>query len=138
MKRIKYFTASAFAGAMVLGFWGCGHEHGDPTVKILQPADGSSVAGPDVLLRIQTTNFGAEVTAEVTTVSADDGGHIHVFLDKPITTDAEADTVIEAGIDSVTLKGLLPGSHYLYVQGGNQAHVFYPGMRDSVTFNVTP
>jgi hypothetical protein len=111
--------------------------HENPTLEILEPVNGSTVTGPDVLLRFETTDFGGDGHAgHKVTSSAAASGHIHLYLDKPATTDAKADTVLDAGVESVMLKGVAAGAHYLVVQGADEDHRPYAGMHDSVSFTV--
>ena len=135
--RIGYLAIAAALFALT-GFWACGdHDHGNPTVKILQPADSSSVAGPDILVRVQIIESEPGAAAKIA-ATAVHGEHVHVYLDKPATTDAAATAVLEPGVDTVTLKGVTPGSHYINVQGADENHRTIVGMRDSVMFTVTP
>lgn len=121
--RFKKLCPLVLGGLFLgLGLWGCGEEDKDPTIKIVTPANNSTIKGPDILLTWKTTDFEA--------------GHHHVFIDKPSTTDADADTVLEEDIVSVTLKGISAGSHYIIMQSADENHKPFPSMRDSVKFTV--
>lgn len=124
--------------AIGLGLWGCGdHSHEHPsTVRIISPARGDTVNGPDVLLRVQATYFsyGAPASLAKITGAVHDGGHIHAFLDHETEVDASAD-VITMG-DTITMVGLASGPHFLAVQGAGLNHAPIAGMRDTLTFFV--
>ena len=116
-------SLSFLSATLALGLWACGDDDDkDPTVEIVEPGDGATVKGPNILLRIHTHDFGA--------------GHNHIYLDKPATTDAAATEILEEGVDTVTLTGVAPGAHYINVQGSDENHKFFPSMKDSVAFTV--
>lgn len=108
------------------------------TAKIISPANGSTVTGPNVLLKVATANFTFGAAAGKT--SADQaaviGGHIHVYQDRPIGLDADA-VYQMTKYDTVTLGGFTPGVHYLIIQGAQSDHVDVETMVDSVMFTVT-
>lgn len=137
--------------ALMLG--GClfGHddEAPDPTVSIDSPANGSTVTGPNLFIKLKTANFkflgagtaaGKVSASQANAVSAHDeddvSGHIHVYLDRPSGLDADAIKQLNKS-DTVTLTGVAPGVHYLIVQGANANHADLKSMRDSVKFTVT-
>ena len=95
-----------------------------PTAKFVSPLNGSTVAGPNVLVKVATTNFSFSA------------GHIHIYQDRPIGEDADA-VFQMTKYDTVTLSGFTPGKHYLIIQGANEKHVDVESMVDSVMFTVT-
>jgi hypothetical protein len=64
-----------------------------------------------------------------------EGGHIHVFLDKPAGLDADAITTLSKA-DTVTLNITTPGKHYIIVEGADANHEDVESMSDSVSFTV--
>ena len=144
-RLVIFGLALGLAGIVLpMGFSSCAHSRGDPTVKILEPANGATVTGPDVVLRIETANFSGHHHYDADAagmVSAPTGGHIHVYIDQPVTTDAAKDTLFEGDGNTLTLKSpklAAAGSHYIIVQGADDNHKNYPTMRDSVMFTVSP
>jgi hypothetical protein len=147
-KRPRTKRGSAMASALLAcafalaGFTGCGHEpEAEPTVVIETPADGSTVAGPNVLVKVKTTHFtftGA-AAAKSSAAQHDDGdvsGHVHVFIDKPGLVDADAVTNLTK-YDTATVLITQPGEHYIIVAGADAKHNDLESMRDSVKFTVT-
>ncbi len=131
------------AATMALGLLGCDHgEDGpEPTLKIETPANGATVTGPNVLLRVSTTHFtyaGGALGKASAAQHGDDvkGGHIHVFLDKPDSLDAYTVTNL-TNADTATLAITTAGAHYLIVTGADASHADVESMRDSVAFTVT-
>jgi hypothetical protein len=136
-------AAALLAGAFALaGIPACGHEpEAEPTVVIESPADGSTVAGPNVLVKVKTTHFTYTGAAAAKSSAAhhDDGdvsGHVHIFLDKPGLIDADAVTNLTK-YDTATVLITQPGEHYLIVAGADAKHNDLESMRDSVKFTVT-
>lgn len=131
----------AFGALLALAFLsGCEeHEHVTPTVLIVTPANGSTVTGPDVLVRVATSHFQfANAAKKATAAQHDEGdvaGHIHVYLDRPVGLDADAIKLMTKS-DTVTITGVKAGAHYLIVQGASAAHADYDDMIDSVAFTV--
>ncbi|MGE5590224.1 MAG: LPXTG cell wall anchor domain-containing protein [Bacillota bacterium] len=85
------------------------------TYKILSPADGAVVAGPDVTItvdpgQIKVTKPGAVVPGE---------GHWHFF--------ADGTEVGKGPVNSFTFKGLTVGQHTLGVELHQGDHSRYPG-----------
>ena len=110
-----------------------------PTVQFVKPAMNDTV-GPDVLVQLAVTGFrfsaaAAAKAAAAAHEEADVSGHIHLFLDMPIGLDADAVEQLSKS-DTVTLKGLKPGPHYLWAQGAEAGHDDIDGMVDSVHFVV--
>ncbi len=107
----------------------------EPIVKIIAPANGSSVKGPDIFLRISKTHF-MYAAGKTTAAQHDMTGHIHIFLDKPAGLDANSIDHFDTA-DTLTLKGVATGAHYLIVQGAEAGHDDIESMYDSVSFTVT-
>jgi hypothetical protein len=134
------FAVAVLTVALASGFWACDSSTDSgptPTIKIESPANGGTVTGPSVLLQVKTTGF-AFVAAKIAAAQHIDSvsdGHIHVYLDKPATTDADAVAVLTKA-DTVTLNIPTAGWHYIIVQGASEAHDDVPGMSDSVKFMV--
>ncbi|HKP98635.1 MAG TPA: hypothetical protein VJ385_23085 [Fibrobacteria bacterium] len=144
--KAPFWTPLAVIAA--LGFWGCGTDHEDEeaTVRIETPANGSTVAGPKVLLRVSTTHFtyggaaAGKLSAAGRTAAAQHGGvtggHIHVFLDRPAGLDANTVTDLTKS-DTTTLSIPTAGEHYIIVAGADADHNDVESMLDSVKFTVT-
>lgn len=139
MIRSQLIPGLAFA-ALAGVFAGC-HTDSEPTptVHFVTPAMNDTV-GPDVLVKLAVTNFkfsagAAEKSSAAAHEEADVTGHIHLFLDMPIGLDADAVEQLSKA-DTVTLKGLKPGKHYLLAQGAEAGHDDIDGMVDSVAFTV--
>lgn len=116
------------------------HDHAPtPTVEIVTPADGSTVTGPNVFIKLATTNFKFALAAKKASAAQHDedhlAGHIHVYLDRPAGLDADAIKQLTKS-DTVTLENVAAGAHYLIVQGAAASHADYDGMKDSVAFTV--
>lgn len=134
------------AGIAGLGMWACTTDSNSSapaaTLKIETPANGTSVPGPNVLLKVSTTQFTYAGAAAAYKVSAAQRGeivskgHIHVFLDKPAGLDADAITNLTK-YDTTTLSITKAGLHYVIVQGADSNHVDVESMYDSVQFTVT-
>lgn len=114
------------------------HEEATPTVKIVSPANGSTITGPDVLVKVATTHFKFAAAAKMTAAQHDEddvSGHVHVYLDRPAGLDADAIKQMTKA-DTVTITGVKAGAHYLIVQGASASHADYDDMVDSVAFTV--
>ena len=136
------FSLAAMAIA-AMGFLGCDDEKGgEPTLIVATPANGSTVTGPNVLLKVKTTHFSFAGTAAAKSSAAQHdeadivGGHIHVYLDKPAGLDADAVASLSK-YDTITLAIPTAGPHYIIVEGANANHDDVASMVDSVKFTVT-
>lgn len=142
-----------FASALTLSVFlaACGSEGADDsgmdgtvvtpshTVSIVQPANGATVAGPVVTVRLQTT---------VPIVQAGDmtpgTGHHHLFLDGDLSPDelpipAVPGAVVHMGDGSIefTFDAVTPGQHRLIAVVADGAHVpLRPFVVDTVLFTV--
>lgn len=109
------------------------------TVSILEPANGATIDGPVVTVRLATT---------VPIVQAGDmtpgTGHHHLFLDgelspagTPIPTVPGAVVHLGDGSSEFTFDAVSPGQHRLIAVVANGAHVpLSPPVVDTVTFTV--
>ena len=132
-------TASVLSAIVVSGFviWSCTTESKEvePTLTILEPAEGANIKSSNVFLKVQTTHFSfagavAKTSAEVK------GGHIHVFLDDRSGLDVNAWTTLSKD-DTVTITSVSVGSHFILVEGAGSTHEDIEGMEDTVHFTVT-
>jgi hypothetical protein len=148
--RFPVFAACLSA---VFGFAliGCGTDsEPGPTVRFESPKMNDSIVGPNVFVKLATTGFrfagaaAGKVSASSGTAgteaygsssSSDVVGHVHLFLDHPVGLDVDAVEQLSVA-DSVTLKGLAAGKHYLIAEGANANHDDIEGMVDSVAFTV--
>jgi|GEM_PF-3189672 len=137
----KVWLSYSVLAVAAMGFWGCGDDPvAEPTLTIETPANGSTVAGPKVLLKVKTTlfSFAGGAAAKASAAQHDEdiaGGHVHVFLDKPAGLDADA-VVSLSKYDTATITIATAGWHYIIVQGANANHDDVESMRDSVMFTV--
>ncbi len=111
-----------------------------PRVEIAEPADGDTVDGPAVTVRLVAHGF-AVVTAGDTTANS---GHHHLFLDRDVTPagepiPAEPGHIVHMGdgSDSYTFENVPPGEHRLIAVVGDAVHVpLQPWVVDTVRFVV--
>jgi hypothetical protein len=98
-----------------------------------------ATVGPDVFVKLSTTHFKFTGAAAKTSAAAhgdeDVAGHIHLFLDMPAGLDVDAIERLSLA-DTVTLKGLKAGPHYLIAEGADADHEDFESMTDSVAFTV--
>jgi hypothetical protein len=112
-----------------------------PTVTIIAPTEGETVAGPDVLVRL-----GASGVTIVPAANHDPGtGHHHIFIDRDPTPMQDT---IPAGVPDIRhlgqgqteflLEGLAPGEHRLITVIADWSHVpLDPPAVDTVRFTVS-
>lgn len=111
-----------------------------PRVEIAEPADGDTVTGPSVTVRLVAHGF-TVVTAGDTTANS---GHHHLFLDRDLSPagepiPAEAGHIIHMGdgSESYTFENVEPGEHRLIAVVGDAVHVpLEPWVVDTVRFVV--
>ena len=139
--RKRGIAAMLLTGALAMaGVSGCGDEpEAEPTVVIESPANGSTVAGPNVLVKVKTTHFQFSAGGAAKTSAAQHGdenaaGHVHIFLDRPAGLDSDAIKTMTK--DTATISVTTPGTHYLIVQGADEGHADFESMTDSVKFTV--
>jgi hypothetical protein len=126
----------AILASTSLAMLGCDDHHGNPKVEFLEPADGATLTGPNILVRIRLTDFTLGTAGPLAKVAGADGsGHVHLFLDIPPGQRFDAAAIAKPASDTVTIT-VPPGAHYLIAQGADDAHVPIPGMIDSVAFTV--
>ena len=109
------------------------------TVSIVEPADGSTVTGPVVTVRLQTT-VPIVIAGDMTPGT----GHHHLFLDGELSPDDEPiptvpGTVVHMGDASTefTFDAVSPGQHRLIAVVADGAHVpLRPAVVDTVMFTV--
>lgn len=109
------------------------------TVSIVEPADGSTVTGPRVTVRLQT-NVPVVQAGDMTPGT----GHHHLFLDgdlspagEPIPTVPGAVVHMGDGASEFTFDAVAPGRHRLIAVMANGAHVpLAPPVVDTVFFTV--
>lgn len=94
-----------------------------PTVMVLSPKDGETVASPDV-----TVTFRATGVTIATADSKDTPGvaHYHVILDDTVTPGqpiARDETHVHTTETTTILKGVKPGPHTIRVDLANGLHV---------------
>jgi hypothetical protein len=114
---------------------------GGATVSIVSPAEGASVPGPNVTVRLEASG--------VTIVAAanhDPGtGHHHLFIDRDPTPLSDT---IPAGVSDIrhlgqgqtefSVEGLAPGEHRIIAVIADWSHVpLNPPAVDTVRFTVT-
>ena len=96
-----------------------------PSMEIVTPQDGDTVAGPAVMARLPAHDF-VVVPAGDTTPNS---GHFHLFLDRDVSAvgepiPAEPGQIIHlgTGADSLNLEVVAPGAHRLIGVVGDAAH----------------
>jgi hypothetical protein len=108
-------------------------------VRIVSPAAGESVAGPDVAVAWEAPGLSIAPAAEAT---GPEDYHAHFIVDgayavvegQPIP---QQDGVVHTAANPATLPGLAPGEHTVQLVLGDPGHVPVPGLeRPSVTFTV--
>ncbi|GIW53227.1 MAG: hypothetical protein KatS3mg081_2582 [Gemmatimonadales bacterium] len=117
-----------------------GEHSGPPQVLIVEPADGDTVVGPAVTVRLQAHGL-AIVPAGDTTPNS---GHHHLFLDRdltpagtPIPTEPGYIVHLGTGGDTYTFDSVAPGPHRLIAVVGDAVHVpLNPWVVDTVHFVV--
>ena len=135
----KLREALCIAGGLVV--FGCGGAPEASRVEIVGPADGATVAGPDV--RVVLLAHGVEIVPAG--VEQPNSGHHHLFMDVSVTAAGEP---IPAGPGIVhlggaqteyTFEGLDAGEHILIAQLGDRLHVPVESVgADTVRFTIQP
>jgi hypothetical protein len=110
------------------------------SVQVVTPADGDTVQGPNITVRLLADGFTVVAAGDTTPNS----GHHHVFLDRDVTPPdlpipAEPGFIIHVGTGAteVTIEGVAAGEHRLIAVVGDAAHVpLQPWVVDTVRFVV--
>ena len=110
------------------------------SAKITSPANGDTVKGPDVTVKMSAVGF---KLAKANSTHEDGIGHFHLFLDTAVTAEATpipANSATHAhigtGDSTYTFKGVKPGAHTLIVVAGDGTHVPMATSRDTIHFVV--
>ena len=112
----------------------------DRAVTIAQPADGETVAGPEVRVVLEARGFRVTMAGDTTPNT----GHHHLFLDADVSEagepiPAEEGRIVHMGDGSTeyTFANVQPGEHRLITVVGDALHVpLQPWLVDTVTFTV--
>ncbi len=109
----------------------------NPTVRIITPADGTTIPETSVQVSIEVTNFNLVIPGGADTPGE---GHVHYYLDVDIPTAQGQAAVTATGTykatpeTSVTWDNLSPGTHTLSVQLVSNNHT---PLASPVTATVT-
>lgn len=111
-----------------------------PGVRIVAPADGAEVTGPDITVELAVT--GLEIVPAGDTASGT--GHHHLYLDaelapmdQPIPSVPGQIIHMGDGSSVYTFEGVEPGEHRLIAVVGDGVHVpVQPALVDTVRFVV--
>ena len=112
----------------------------NPTVAILEPAEGAEITGTSVAVRL--TAEGVEIVPAGELVPGT--GHHHLYLDADLTqADAPVPSVpgqiihLGTGVSEYTFENVAPGTHRLITVVADGLHVpLKPWVVDTVTFTV--
>ena len=110
------------------------------TVVILEPADGSEVAGPTVTVRLDVSGVSILPAGDMTPGT----GHHHLYLDADLTPPSEPVPSVEGSIvhmgdasATYTFQNVAPGEHRLIAVVADGAHFpLQPWVVDTVMFRV--
>lgn len=111
-----------------------------PQVTVVEPADGSTVPGPDVTVRLAVTGLDIVLAGDTTPGT----GHHHLYLDTELAPAGEPipsvpGSVVHMGDGSseYTFEDVEPGEHTLIAVVGDGLHVpLQPWVVDTVSFVV--
>ncbi|MDH5590967.1 MAG: DUF4399 domain-containing protein [Gemmatimonadota bacterium] len=109
-------------------------------VSVLEPANGSEVEGPDVLVRLSAEGVQIVPAGDMTPGT----GHHHLYLDADlgevgVTVPAVPGSIVHlgTGVGEYTFEGIQPGDHRLIAVVADGAHIpLEPWVVDTVTFTV--
>jgi hypothetical protein len=108
-------------------------------VEITAPAEGDTVQGPSVTIRLAAFGFSVVPAGDTTPNS----GHHHVFLDREVSAagapiPGEPGFIIHMGngADTLVVATVAPGAHRLIAVVGDAGHVPVAGLADTVRFVV--
>ena len=114
-------------------------ESGPPTAIIVQPADGATLAGPDVSIEMAVQGISLARAG----VDSANTGHLHLFINRDLTSEGElipvGDGVVHFGLaqSEHVFEGLETGEYVVIVVLGDHMHVRIPGSQtDTVRITV--
>ena len=140
----------ALAAVLSIAASGCGGEAEPPRQEqraeeaaraavILAPADGDTLAGPDVLVRLAAE--GIELQPAGTDLP--NTGHLHLYINRDLTPEGEPipsqEGIVHLGKAQTEylLAGLAPGAYTVVAVIGDHLHVRIPGVAtDTVRITV--
>lgn len=111
-----------------------------PAVSIVEPADGDTIDGGTVTVRLDVTGLTIAMAGDTTPGT----GHHHLFLDRDVTPagvaiPAEPGFIVHMGDGSTshTFENVAPGEHRLIAVMGDGMHIpLQPWVTDTVRFVV--
>ena len=133
----------------VLGLAACGGAEeaaeesmsmGTGSVTILEPANGTTVTGPNIVVRLSTTGVPIVPAGDLTPGT----GHHHLYLDADVESMAAPVPTVPGSIvhmgnaaSEYTFEGVAPGQHRLIAVVADGVHVpLNPPVMDTVVFTV--
>ena len=148
-RRVQAATSAGFrgfaAGALVLALVACGDAPesgagGGPSVRIVQPADGATVGGGSVLIRLEVSGL---TIAPAGTMEPGTGHH-HLMVDtglpaagSPIPTTPDVHIHMGQAQTEYELTGLAAGAHTVIAVVGDGSHIpLTPMVVDTLRFVV--
>ncbi len=140
MRNYRFLAALVLSVFLVLAVSGCAAST-SPSIKIISPADGSTVPAGPVTITVQVSNF--NLVSKLGSPAVAGEGHIHYYIDveapttpgKPATT-APGTFSPNAGT-SYTWKDVAPGTHTFVVQLANNDHTpVIPLVTNKITVTV--
>ena len=110
------------------------------SVQILFPADGETVDGPNLTVRLQANNVPIVPATDTTSGT----GHHHLFLNAEMSGQGQVIPTITnevvhmgTGVSEFTFEGLPSGEHRLIAVVADYRHVpLIPGVVDTVRFTI--
>lgn len=112
-----------------------------PTVNILEPADGAELPAGDVRVVLGAENISIMPAGD----TSPNSGHHHLLLNMPVPAEGEPVPAGEAGFvhlgqaqTEYSFEGLVPGDYTLTAVIGDFAHRVIPQATDTVRFTVLP
>lgn len=111
-----------------------------PTALIVAPADGDTLAGPDVQVDLAVEN----ITLAAAGMNEPGTGHLHLFVNHDLTPEGEVipmgDGIVHLGRPQSghLLEALEPGAYTIIAVLGDWAHVRIPGARTDTVRIVVP
>lgn len=141
MRRCLRFVASAMLAAALVTAAACGDDEDEggapastqrpaaaaPSVAIVEPADGATVAAGDVTVAVQVSNF--EVVDRLNAPATPGEGHVHFYIDVADLPTAPGQPAVSAqgtyhasATTTYTWPDVTPGEHTFAVQLVNNDH----------------